>query len=151
MATGDTAARLQQAIVTAMKARDKERLGVLRMLQAAVKQVEVDERATLDDDRVVQVLSSYARKVKDQISASRDGGRDDLLAQAETELAIVGEFLPVELSDAELETLIADTIAEVGASGPRDMGQVMKAVLPKVAGRADGKRVSALVKQKLIG
>lgn len=151
MATGDTATQLQQAIVAAMKARDRDRLSVLRMLQAAVKQVEVDERQQLDDAGVVKVLSSYARKVKDQIAASRDGGRDDLLTRAEKELAIVNEFMPAELTDAELVALIDAAIAEVGATGPRDMGQVMKAVLAKVAGRADGKRVSSLVKQKLSG
>jgi len=151
MAKGNTAARLQQATVEAMKMRDKERLGVLRMLQAAIKQVEVDERKELTDSEVVKAISSYARKVKDQIAASQQGGRQDLLSRAETELAIVQEFLPAELSDAELESLIAEAISETGATSPRDMGQVMKAVLPKVAGQADGGRVSALVKKMLAG
>ena len=107
------------------------------------------EREELDDGRVLRVLSTYSRKVKDQISSSRDAGRDDLMAQAENELSIVSEFMPAELSDAELIQVIAETIDEIGASGPKDMGRVMKTVLPKVAGKADGGRVSTLVKQQL--
>lgn len=149
MATGELAAKIQQATVEAMKARDKTRLGVLRMLQAALKQVEVDERRELDDADVLQVLSSYLRKVKEQLASFRDGGRTELVAVAEGELAIVTEFMPAELSDAELERIVVETIAETGAAEPRDMGRVMKIILPKVTGRADGGRVSAVVKQKL--
>jgi uncharacterized protein YqeY len=149
MATGEVATRIQQATVAAMKARDKVRLGVLRMLQSEIKRIEIDTREELDDNGVLGVLSTYCRKVKDQISSSRDAGRDDLVAKAENELTIVSEFMPAELSDAELVQVITDTIAEIGASGPKDMGRVMKAVLPKVAGQAEGGRVSALVKQQL--
>ncbi|MFH1841807.1 MAG: GatB/YqeY domain-containing protein [bacterium] len=149
MAKGELANKLQHDVVAAMKGRDKERLGVLRMLQAAVKQVEVDQREELQDDGVVQVLSSYARKVKDQITSYRDGDRQDLLARAEKEMAIVSEFLPAELTDAELEDIVRATIVEIGARSPRDMGNVMKAVMPKVAGRAAGGRISGLVKRLL--
>ncbi len=151
MAASELADRLKSEVITAMKAKDKERLGVLRMLQAAVKQVEVDERRELDDQDVLKILTSYARKVKDQIKSYGEGGRSELKAAAEVELAIVGEFLPAELSDGELEKLVREAVAESGAAGMRDMGRVMKAVLPKVAGRADGGRVSALVKQVLAG
>ncbi len=150
MAKGERAARLQTEIVVAMKAKDKQRLGVLRMMQAAVKQVEIDTREELDDDGVVQVLTAYARKVKDQIKSFGEGGRDELLAKAEAELVLVSEYLPAELTDDELAVLVAEAVAETGAAGPADMGRVMKAVLPRVAGRADGGRVSALVKKTLL-
>ena len=151
MAKSEIAAKLQTEVITAMKARNKERLGVLRMLQAAVKQVEVDSRQELADADVVKLLSSYARKVKDQIKSYGDGGRDELRQAAEAELTIVGEFLPAEMSDEELEAIVQAAVAEAGATGPQDMGKVMKAVMPKTAGRADGSRVSAMVKSLLIG
>jgi uncharacterized protein YqeY len=132
-----------------MKAREKERLGVLRMLQAAIKQVEVDERRELEEDDVLKALAGYARKVKDQIAAARESGRTDLLERAEQEMALVNMFLPAELSDAELERIVRAAIADVGATGPRDLGKVMKAVLPEVTGRAEGARVSGLVKKLL--
>jgi uncharacterized protein YqeY len=149
MATSETGAKLQAAVVAAMKAKEKERLSVLRMLQAQIKQVEVDERRDLSDDDVVKILASYARKVKDQREGAAQNQREDLVARAERELAIVQEFLPEMLDDAALEAVVREAIAETGASGPRDMGTVMKAVLPKVGGRADGGRVSALVKKLL--
>jgi uncharacterized protein YqeY len=151
MAQSELAAKLKSEVIVAMKAKDKERLGVLRMLQAAVKQVEVDTRRDLEDGDVIKVLSSYGRKVKDQIKSYGEGGREELRAAAETELAIVAEFLPAEMSDDELETVVRAAVAEVGAVGPQDMGKVMKAVLPKTAGQADGGRVSALVKKVLVG
>ena len=151
MAQSEVAAKLKSDVITAMKAKDKERLGVLRMMQAAVKQVEIDTRKDLEDADVIKVLTSYARKVKDQIKSYGDGGRDELRAAAEAELAIVGEFLPAEMSDAELETIVRAVVAEVGAAGPQDMGKVMQAVMPRTAGRADGGRISALVKKVLVG
>lgn len=151
MAKSEIAAKLQQEVITAMKAKDKERLGVLRMLRAAVKQVEVDQRRELTDDDILKVLSSYARKVKDQISSYGDAGRDELKNAAEAELVIVSEFLPAELTDEELTAIITAAVAETGAAGPQDMGKVMKAVLARTAGRADGGRVSALVKKSLVG
>lgn len=151
MATSELALRLKNEVVAAMKAKQKERLGVLRMMQSAVKQVEVDERRELSDDDVIKVLSGYAKKVKDQIRSYGDGGRAELLADAEAELVIVEEFLPAEMDDAELEKIVTDAVAEVGAAGPQDMGKVMKAVMPKTAGRADGSRVSAMVKKTLAG
>ncbi len=151
MSKSEIAVRLQQEVVTAMKAKDRDRLGVLRMLQAAVKQVEVDERRELTDEDILRVLTSYGRKVKDQIASYGEGGRPELQAAAEAELLIVGEFLPEELDDAELETIVREAVAATGASGPQDMGKVMKAVMPRTAGRADGSRVSALVKRILVG
>ena len=151
MAKCEIAAKLQQEVIAAMKAKDKARLGVLRMLQAAVKQVEVDERRELEDEDILKILTSYARKVKDQISSYGDAGRDELKTAAEVELTIVAEFLPAEMSDEELAAIVAAAVAETGASGPQDMGKVMKAVLAQTTGRADGGRVSALVKKSLVG
>ncbi|MCB1184691.1 GatB/YqeY domain-containing protein [bacterium] len=151
MAKSEIASRIQSEVVVAMKAKNKERLGVLRMLQSALKQVEVDTRTELDDEAVIKVLASYGKKVKDQIRSYGDGGRDDLKAAAEAEMGIVEEFLPGQMSDAEIAAAVQEAIAETGAAGPQDMGKVMKALMPKTAGRADGGKVSALVKKALVG
>jgi uncharacterized protein YqeY len=151
MAKSEIATKLQQEVIVAMKAKDKARLGVLRMLQAAIKQVEVDQRIELEDADVLKVLTSYGRKVKDQITSYGDAGRDELKQAAETEMAIVAEFLPAEMGDEELAGIIAAAVAETGAAGPQDMGKVMKVVLAKTSGQADGGRVSALVKKSLVG
>ncbi len=150
MGQSELAGRLKTDIISTMKAKDKDRLGVLRMMQAAVKQVEVDERRDLEDADVVKILSSYARKVKDQIKSYGEGGRDDLCSAAETELNIVSEFLPAEMSQEDLEKIVLAAVKEAGAVGPQDMGKVMKLVLPRTAGRADGGQVSAMVKKALM-
>lgn len=151
MASGETASRLQAAVIAAMKARDKERLGILRMLQSQIKQAEIDGRSELDEPAVHQVLAAYRKKVRDQIAAGRDAGRQDLLERAEREDAVVAEFLPAQLDDAALEAAAREAIAEAGAAGPRDMGKVMKALMPRIAGRAEGARASAVVKRLLQG
>ncbi len=106
MASCPLAKEIQDQVIAAMKAREKERLGVLRMVQAALKQVEVDERRELADADVLKILTSYARKVKDQIKSYGEGGREELRAAAEAELAIVSEFMPAEMSDTELTAII---------------------------------------------
>ncbi len=145
------ASRLQQDVVVAMKARDKDRLGVLRQLQAALKQVEVDERRELDEADAIKVLMSYAKKVRDTLASTEQAGRDDLADQARRELALVEAYLPAAMSDQELAAAVTAVIAETGASSPKDMGKVMQAVMARVAGRAEGGRVSAMVKAKLAG
>lgn len=149
MATCELAARLQAEVIAAMKAKAKDRLGVLRQMQAAIKQVEVDSRKELADADVQKILASYAKKVKDTLASTVGTGRDDLKAAAEAELAIVSEFLPAELGDAELEKLVRQAIADSGAQSPADMGKVMKVAVPLVAGQADGARISAMVKRLL--
>ncbi len=151
MPSGEIAARLKADVVAAMKARDKQRLQVLRMLQAAVKQIEIDQRVELDDEGVVKVVRSYAKKVKDSLAGARDAGRDDLVAGAEAELALVEQYLPAEMSDDEIAKLVEAAVAETGAEGMKDMGRVMKAAMAAFAGRADGSRVSAAVKKRLAG
>ncbi len=149
MSKSELATRIQQDTIVAMKAKDKERLTVMRMLQAAIKQIEIDTREDLDEDGVVKVLQSYLKKVKDSLSGARDSGREELVAKAEAEMAIVQAYLPAELDDAELETLVRETIAETGAASMKDMGLVMKAVLAKAGGRVDGGRAGPVVKSLL--
>jgi uncharacterized protein len=144
-------ARIKQDTVAAMKAKDRERLGILRQVSAAIKQVEVDERRELDDQGVLAILQKYAKQVRDSLEAAEKAGRSEAVAAAEAELVIVREYLPAELDDAALGAIVDEAIGETGASGPKDMGAVMKAVMPRVTGRADGSRVSAMVKSKLVG
>ncbi|MBU0743017.1 GatB/YqeY domain-containing protein [bacterium] len=151
MANSELAKRIQQDTITTMRAKDKDRLTVMRMLQAAIKQVEIDTREELDDEGVVKVLRAYLKKVKDSLAGARDGGREDLVARAEAELAIVESYLPAELDDEVLEAIVREAIAGTGASSLKDMGQVMKAAMARTGGRADGNRVSALVKSLLAG
>jgi uncharacterized protein YqeY len=149
--SSEIASRLQADVVAAMKAKDKERLGVLRQLQAAIKQVEVDERKTLDDEGVIEVLMGYAKKVRDSLDSAEKAGREDLASGARQELTVVQGYLPAALGDDELAAIVDEAIAETGAASPRDMGTVIKTVMPRVKGRAEGARVSAMVKSKLAG
>ncbi len=151
MATGPLAARLQAAVIAAMKARDKARLEPLRMMQAQIKQIEVDQRVVLDDAGIVKVLGSYQRKVREAVAGAQRAERPELIARGEAEMAILAEFLPAEMDDAGLEAAVRAAVAETGATGPQDMGRVMKVVMPKIAGQADGTRVSAAVKRLLQG
>lgn len=140
---------------TAMKARDRERMGALRMAIAALKNKAVDEglgpQGELDDDTVVRLLQTEVKRRKEAAAAFRDGGREESAAQEEAEAAIYEAYLPAQLSDDEIATHVDAAIAEVGATSMGDMGQVMKAAMAAVAGRADGSRVSAVVKQRLAG
>lgn len=149
--SSELAARIKQDTIAAMKAKDRVRLGILRQLQAALKQVEVDQRVELDDAGTLSVLQAYAKKVRDTIASAEEAGREEMLADARAELAIVQEYLPAEMSDSDLAALVEAAVAETGAQTPADMGKVMKAVMPKVAGRAGGSRVSAMVKARLVG
>lgn len=141
--------RINEDVKTAMRARDKERLSTLRMIQAAIKQKEVDDRIDLDDTQVLVVLDKMAKQHRDSIEQFRKAGRDDLVAKESSELAIVSEYLPQPLSEQEIEQLIDEAISASGASGMQDMGKVMSVLKPRVQGRADMGKVSAAVKQKL--
>ena len=133
----------------AMKARDQGRVGALRMLMAAVKNAEIERRHELTDDEVLEVVGREAKRRRESIDAFEKGGRDDLVAKEKAELAVLATYLPERLSDEELAALVDEAIAETGASSPKQMGEVMKVLMAKVRGRADGGQVSALVKQKL--
>jgi uncharacterized protein YqeY len=141
--------QLTDAMKAAMKGGDKPRLAVVRLVLAAIKQREVDERIELDDAQVLAVLDKMVKQRRDSIAQYSDAGRDDLAAAEAAEIEVIQEFLPEELSDAEIAEIIDAAIAETGAESMRDMGKVMGVVKPKVQGRADVGKVSGLVKQKL--
>jgi hypothetical protein len=143
--------RILDDVKSAMRARAKERLGVLRLITAAIKQREVDERITLDDAGVLQVLDKMVKQRRDSEAQYRGAGREDLAAQEAFELGILSEYLPAALSEAELGALIESAIARTGAAGMKDMGKVMGELRPDVQGRADMATVSAAVKRRLAG
>jgi uncharacterized protein YqeY len=141
--------RITQDMKDAMRSGQKERLGVIRMLQAAIKQREVDERITLDDAQVLAVIEKMIKQRKEAIAQFEAGGRADLAEKESVEAKQLQAYLPEQLSTAELESLIAAAIAETGAASVKDMGKVMGLVKTRAAGRADMGAVSALIKAKL--
>ena len=141
--------RITEDMKSAMRAGEKDRLGVVRLILAAIKQREVDERITLDDAQVLAVLEKMAKQRKESITQFESGGRADLVAKENAELVVVQSYLPAQLSDAELDAIIAEAIATTGATTVKDMGKVMGIVKTKAAGRADMGAVSARIKQKL--
>lgn len=147
--SADLKSRIQEDVKTAMRARDRDRLGVLRLITAAIKQREVDERVTLDDAGVLQVLDKMVKQRRDSESQYRDAGRADLADREAYEIGIVQEYMPEALDEAEIAALIDGAIAETGAAGMKDMGKVMGLLRPQVQGRADMGAVSAKVKQRL--
>ena len=143
--------RLNADIKTAMKAGDKERLGTLRFMMAALKQQEIDTRIDLDDQAVTSILTKRASQHRDSIAQFEGAGREDLASKERAELAVVEEYLPSPLSAEEIETLILGAIAALGASSIKDMGKVMNELRPHLTGRADMAAVSSSIKQRLGG
>jgi uncharacterized protein YqeY len=141
--------QITDAMKAAMKGGDKARLAIVRLMLAAVKQREVDERIELDDSQVLAVLDKMVKQRRDSIQQYGDAGRDDLVAQEAAEIEVIQEFLPTALSDDEIDTIIDAAITETGAESMRDMGKVMGIVKPQVQGRADVGQVSGRVKQRL--
>ena len=141
--------QLNEDMKAAMKARQAEKLGALRLLLAAVKQREVDERITLDDAGVVSVVEKMIKQRRDSISQFEKGARQDLADKEKFEVSILETYLPQQLSQSEIDSIIAAAVAATGAKSPADMGKVMAFVKPRLAGRADMGKVSALVKGKL--
>ena len=133
----------------AMKGGDKERLGVIRLVNAAIKQREVDERIVLDDAAVLAVLEKMLKQRRDSIQQFEAAGRTDLAEKEKFEVGVIQHYLPAQLSAAEVDAIIAATIAEAGATGAKDMGKVMGLVKPKVAGRTDMGKLSEHVKARL--
>lgn len=142
-------AQLVEDMKAAMKGGDKDKLGVIRLINAAIKQREVDERITLDDTQVLAVLEKMQKQRKDSIEQYVGAGREDLAQVERNEMAIIQTYLPAQLDAAELASLLAAAITEVGAAGPKDMGKVIAALRPKVAGRADMGQLSEQIKAKL--
>ena len=141
--------RITQEMKDAMRSGEKERLGYIRMLQAAIKQREVDERITLDDTQVLSVIEKMIKQRREAIAQFEAGGRADLAAKELAEVALLQTYMPEPLSQAEVEALVAAAITETGAASVKDMGKVMALVRTRAAGRADMSAVSAIIKSKL--
>ena len=144
-------AQITEDMKTAMRAKDMERLGTIRLLQAAMKQKEVDERITLDDVAVVAIVDKLIKQRKDSIAAFTLAGRQDLADKENAELLVLQAYLPARLSADEIAAEVKAIVAELGAAGPGDMGKVMGAVKARLAGKADMGQVSAAVKAALAG
>ncbi len=135
----------------AMKAREegRQRLGVIRLVRGAIRQQEIDGQRELDDEAVLSVISKEVKQRRDAIEEFQKGGRDDLVRQNEAEIAILMEYLPQQMTEDEVRSAVQEAIAATGASTPKDMGKVMKELMPKVKGRADGKLVNQIVRERL--
>lgn len=141
--------RIAQAVKDAMRAKDKQRLGVLRMVMAEFKRIEVDERVELDDARVLAVLDKMVKQRRDSLSQYLEANRQELADVESAEISVIQEYLPAGLTEVEITELLKSAIAETGAESMRDMGKVMAIVKPQVQGRADMGAVSKLVKALL--
>ena len=142
-------AQISEHLKDAMRARDKQRLDVLRLVSAAIKQIEVDERIEVDDTRMLQILDKMAKQRKESIAQYTKAAREDLVAQEQFELTVISEYLPAQLSEDEVNALVKVAIAETGAEKMADMGKVMALLKPKMQGRADMAKVSQLIKSAL--
>jgi uncharacterized protein len=141
--------RIADDMRAAMKAREQTRVSTLRMLMAAMKNTQVEKGHELDDEEVVEVIAREAKRRRESMEAFEKGGRPELVEKEGSELAVLETYLPERLSDDDLAALVDEAIAETNATSPKEMGQVMKALMPKVKGRADGAAVSALVRARL--
>ncbi len=143
--------KLDDDLKAAMRAKDALRMNTVRALKSAIKYREIELMKPLDDAGILGVVATEIKRRRDSVEQYRAGNRPDLADKEDAEIRILQEFLPQQLTAAEVEAKVAEVIARVGAQGPKDMGAVMKALLPEVQGRADGKVVSELVKQRLSG
>ncbi|WP_024869902.1 GatB/YqeY domain-containing protein [Pseudoxanthomonas suwonensis] len=143
--------RLTDDMKAAMKGGDKDTLGVIRLINAAIKQKEVDERVELDDAAVLAVLDKMVKQRKDSVSQYEGAGREDLAAVERAEIAVIERYLPAKLDEAAILAAIEAAVAQTGAAGPADMGKLMGVLKPQLAGQADMGQVSALVKRRLAG
>ncbi len=141
--------RINDDVKTAMRSKDKERLGVLRLITAAFKQKEVDERIELDDTMVLAIMDKMTKQIRDSIQQFEQAGRDDLAQKEAFELGIIQEYLPAQLTEDEIKQIITESIEATGAESAKDMGKVMGVLKPRLQGRADMRKVSGLVKQQL--
>lgn len=147
----DLKAKIQEDMKTAMREKNAQKLGTIRLLTAAMKQKEVDERIELDDAMVVAIIDKMLKQRRDSISQFEAAGRQELADQEKFEMTVLQAYMPAQLSDAEISAEIAATIAATGATGPQDMGKIMAALKPKLAGKADMSAVSAQIKKALAG
>lgn len=141
--------QLKQDTNEASKSGDTQKRDILRMMQAAIKQIEIDDQVTLDDAGVLQVLTKQAKQRRESIAEYSKAGRDDLVGQEEYELGIIETYLPQMMSKREIEVLVKQAIADTGATSSKDMGKVMGKLMPQVQGKADGRLVNEVVRQQL--
>jgi uncharacterized protein len=141
--------KIDQEMILAAKAKDKIRLSALRLLKSGLHNREIDLKRELTEAEFLQLLSGMVKQRRDSIEQFEQGNRSDLVEKEKAELQVIQEFLPAQMSEADIDAVIAEAIRETGAVGVRDMGKVMKALMPKVAGKADGKAVGEKVKLRL--
>ncbi len=141
--------KINEDMKTAMKAREADKLGAIRLLQSELKRKEVDERIELTDDMVLAIIEKMLKQRRDSIEQFTAGNRPDLVAKEEFEVSVLSAYMPAQLSDAEVNAILEGVIAETGAASAKDMGKVMNALRPKVAGKADMGKLSGLVKTRL--
>ncbi len=141
--------KLQDDLKSSMKNKDTIRKSVITLVRAAIKQYEVDNRIELGDDEVIEIISKQLKQRKDSLVEFEKAGRDDLIEETKSEIQVLEEYLPQQLSEEELEQIVIETIAQVGATSMKDMGKIMSTIKPKTAGRADGRKINELVKKNL--
>jgi len=141
--------QIQDAVISAMKAGEKERLKTIRLMTSSMKQIEIDERIELDDQRIIVILDKMVKQRRESISQFKTAGRDDLVKQENFEIDIIQEFLPQALGEEEIDKIVSQAIKQTGASSIKDMGKVMGLVKPQIVGRADMGEVSARIKSLL--
>ena len=141
--------RLLQDMKEALKSKDKVKLSTIRMINSLIKNAEIEKRGSLTDEEIIQLLMKYAKQRRESIEMYEKGGRQDLVEKEKAELAVVESYLPKQLSEDEIREIVKQAIDETGAASVKDLGKVMKVVMPKVKGRADGSVVNRLVKEML--
>ena len=145
----DLQKQIQDAVISAMKAGEKKRLAIIRLMTSAMKQIEVDERIELDDARVIAILDKMVKQRRESIAQFKTAGRDDLVKQETFEIGIIQEFLPQALSEEEVDDIVSQAIEKTGAASIKDMGKVMGIVKPQIIGRADMGEISGRIKSLL--
>ena len=141
--------KLQEDLKSSMKNKDTIRKSVITLVRAAIKQIEVDQRVELDDVAVMDIISKQLKQRNDSLAEFEKAGREDLIEETKSEIQVLKEYLPQQLSEEELEKIVIETIAEVGAISMKDMGKIMAIIKPKTAGRADGRKINELVKKNV--
>lgn len=141
--------KLQEDLKSSMKNKDTIRKSVVTLVKAAIKQIEVDQRVELDDAAVMDIISKQLKQRTDSLAEFEKAGREDLIDETKSEIQVLKEYLPQQLSEEELEKIVIETIAEVGATSMKDMGKIMAIIKPKTVGRADGRKINELVKKNL--
>lgn len=141
--------KLQEDLKTSMKNKDTLRKSVITLIRSSIKQVEVDKRIELNDDDVMDIISKQLKQRNDSLEQFLDAGREDLVEETRSEIEVLKEYLPQQLSEEELNEIVKQTISEVGATSMKDMGKIMSVIKPKTKGRADGKLINKLVKENL--